>query len=134
MRAMELVTEELQDKQNLLQKLRGEKSPPRRFAVAPSALYPTMAHHIKSVTKNQVRPKDSGLQMYYSMARKLYKRRVDAFDLVLKSRGDCDGQSEREARAEALEICRLWFTRQLHVETGEKTMTVHILEDRRFSL
>ena len=133
MRAMELVTEEQQDKQGLLQRIRGDKSPPRRFAVAPSAMYPTMARYIKNVTKNQVKPKDSGLQMYYSMARRLAKRNNNAFDLVFKSRGDCDSW-ERDSRAEALEICRLWFTRQLHIEIGEKPMTVHILEDRRYSL
>jgi hypothetical protein len=93
-----------------------------------------MVRHVKNVTNNQFKPKDEGLRQYYSMARRLQKRRADAFDLALKTRGDCDGQSEREARAEALEICRLWFTRQLHIEVNEVPMTLNILEDRSYRL
>lgn len=134
MRALEYVTEIPQEKPGPLQRLAGVKPGPRRFEIAPAFLYPTMVNHIMAVLKRQERPQDSGLQRYYAMAKRLDGKFKDAFDLALRPRGDVDGPIQRERRAEALEICRLWFTRQLHIEIGEKTMVLRILKDDRYRL
>ncbi len=85
------------------------------FVVRPSALYPAMLLHIQATLASQVRP-PGALGVYYDRAAALPP---DVWALA----------PDQPQRAEALDICRLWFTELLHARWGHAPIGLHILND-----
>jgi hypothetical protein len=132
MDVMEFVTEVKGPEPGALQKLMGLKESPRSFEVKPSFMYPAMVAHIKEATKKKAA--EEGVERYYAMAKRLQGKADYAFNLALLPKRDCNSEVEIQRRAEALEICRLWFTRMLHMAIGGGPMNVRILRDDRYRL
>lgn len=100
-----------------------------KYEVAPADLYPNMAAHITEVL-------ESGANMPGNLSRYLAQAKAlgaEAFDLVGLAKGETL-EADLPARAEALEVCRLWFTELLHAAVGYEKIHLHITFDEAYKL
>ena len=98
------------------------------FEVEPREMYPEAIAHVVEATGG---PRPGGvLGTYWDRAKQLPPA---AWELALRTRDECDAE-QLAARAEALEIARLWFTEMLHAAINHKPMGLHILKDELWRL
>lgn len=116
---------------NVMEIARPEKRDDGRlgFVVEPGEMYPATVDHIVTRLKVQARP-GGALTVLYDQASQLP---VEAWQWALRPLADCPAGA-REARAEALEIARLWFTETLHQAVSQQAIGLHILKDETYRL
>mgnify|MGYP001818927467 CR=1 FL=1 len=132
MDVFDLCTEVERPKPNVLQRLARREPGPRVFEVVPGIMYPAMVRHVVANLKKD--PPNDGLRRYYAMAKRIQGKAGYAWESALVSRERCSSDVQVRYRAEALETCRLWFTKMLHQAVNEVPMVVHILGDDRYRL
>lgn len=99
------------------------------FVVEPGEMYPAAIAHICQRLEVQARPGGT-LTVLYDQASQLP---AEAWEWALRPLAACpDGA--RGARAEALEIARLWFTETLHQAVSQQAIGLHILKDETYRL
>jgi len=98
------------------------------FEYAPADIYPKTARKIIDVVRNH-REVPNNLLLYLAEARRI----VDYLELVNTPKNKCD-ENAIPLRARALELCRLWFTEELHASIGFAPMHLHITSDERYRL
>lgn len=117
------------------------------FAVHPAVVYPKTIERIQEVLANGGLPQElvenhapeevdprGVARLYLSDARKVP---AEGWGLALRDRSEFNYQDDPEkldARAQALEVARRWFTQALHTANDGKPIGVHILRDLRFRL
>lgn len=111
-----------------------------RFAVQPSVVYPKMLEYLGKLASGVERmptyTSEAGLQQPLLATELALYTQAGADGVAAASQGLTDRLSDsvREKRAMALEAARATFTILLHVEQGQKPITVHILADPRYRL
>lgn len=120
----------------------------KAFAVAASDLYPPTIARIRDVLASGEIPaelvdqnppvgvsREQGALRLLSSARRVP---AEAWDMALEPREDVNHPENVEARAQALETTRHWFTRALHMAAGGGGLNLHIVvngpEDAAFRL
>lgn len=116
------------------------------WAVTPGTFYPAMIHHIRaSLAAGELPPELIDIQIQDevdpTLAAKRYRnwaRRIPESawrDALLPLAAIPARDEERiDRRAEALECCRLWFTRALKNAERPAGIRIRILRDERFKL
>lgn len=109
------------------------------YAVAASELYPPTIARIGEVLEAGGIPQELvdpdppiGVSREQGALRLLSNARrvpAGAWEDALVSRDEVNGAERLEARAQALEVARHWFTRALHMSTGGGGLNLHILNN-----
>jgi hypothetical protein len=79
---------------------------------------------VKAAVRSWATDRSPIVRMYLPKAMTLPK---DAWEAALAPASDAMASEQREARAEALELARMWFTELLHVSIEYKPMSIQIL-------
>lgn len=96
-----------------------EAAKPSAYKIDGTILYPSMVSHIRKVLAGEEELPSAGVALYRSRAKTLMEQDADAFEMALTPRAAWeDGHEDLVPRSEALEICRLWFTRLLKEKVG----------------
>lgn len=119
------------------------------FVVDPAVMYPTVVKHVRErkhqsrVTMREalagrVDPNAVVTPEFEQLHLRLQRISDEDFELALAPAQEVP-KKKREIRAEVLEVARLWFQRQLHIEVnaGRKKplpIHIHIMADDRFRL
>jgi hypothetical protein len=102
------------------------------FEVHPDELYPAAIEAVRAEVAKNLDADDvpKYLRQHYIRARRIDK---DAWEAALKSKEECPPDLI-EARVEALEVARLWFTAELHQAVEKVPMHLHILKGEKWRL
>ncbi len=101
-----------------------EGKPGLWYEIQAAALYPAMVQYVQKVVA-QGRCPNADVKVYFEQAKKLDPK---AWEAALSPAQSCPADL-KDARAVALEVCRLWFTEVLHQAHGGGEMNVHIIPD-----
>lgn len=104
----------------------------KSFEIHPDNLYPPAIAEVRAEVAKNLRLRDvpEHLEHHYPRAKRVSDA---AWEAALKSKKECPPELV-EARAEALEVARLWFTAELHQAIEKVPMHIHILKGEKWCL
>lgn len=102
----------------------------RRFEVKPAEIYPAALADLQSALEAH-RAVDRALSTYKAQAVQLPP---EAWGLAFVPRDELTSQAAIVARAQALELARLWFTEYLHQSIDGGLLEIRILKDEDWRL
>jgi len=119
------------DAPSIVNKFFGKERKVRSFEVDTDRMYPEVIKEIYTRLKEKDMPEDKGLALYYRSAKKIDD---SAWTWALQKK-ESTPVEKRGMRAEALELARLWFTKEIRLDIGEdKALYLHLTKSDRYKL
>ena len=100
------------------------------FQMEPGTVYPVVIAHIQDVLETPGFTPPDHLGRHFGDAKKVPD---EGWEAALKAKDDVPPELH-QARYDALECARLWFTASLHAAIGGAKMGLHITKDEQWRL